>query len=650
MKLKKTVLTLLVFGLAAGLAVLSAMGGAVLMEERSKKAVRTALTLDGYDWVTVKSDGTLVHLSGTAEDEASRFGALRVAGRVVDSENLVDQMDVLDPLSLAPPHFSVEILRNDDEVSLIGLVPASTDRAMIVDVLSDLEGSPTVTDMLETANFAEPDGWDVALTFGLDALEQLSRSKISIDASRVAVTSIADSGAEKQALEAALEAAKPPAIRLNLDISAPRPAITPFTLRYILDAEGGRFDACSADTDEDRRRIIDAANAAGLTDTEARCTLGLGVPSPKWAEAVEKALKALSELGGGAVTFSDADVSLVALDTTPQVVFDQVIGELEASLPEVFSLNAVLPEKVVVDGTGESEVPEFVATLSPEGMVQLRGRLTTARDRDLVGSFARANFGSDEVYAAARIDPDLPDGWTVRVLSGLEALSGLDRGSLVVQADYLELRGETGNPAANGDIARLLSDKLGEGQNFDLNVTYIEAAVRTPAALTAEECITRINGILENDKIAFAPGKATLQTEAFDVIDRLAEAFEGCADIRIEIGGHTDSQGRESMNLNLSQFRADTVLNALLARDVLTTNLTAKGYGETQPIADNGTEEGREANRRIAFRLITEEETEAAAANTAEQAAAESEGAEEPHAADEEHPAEDNEGTNNEQN
>lgn len=650
MKLKKTVLTILVFGLAAGLAVLSAMGGAVLLEGRSKKAVRTALTLDGYDWVTVQSDGTLVHLSGMAEDEASRFGALRVAGRIVDSENLVDQMDVLDPLSLAPPHFSVEILRNDDEVSLIGLVPASTDRAMIVDVLSDLEGSPAVTDMLETANFAEPDGWDVALTFGLDALEQLSRSKISIDASRVAVTSIADSGAEKQALEAALEAAKPPAIRLNLDISAPRPAITPFTLRYILDAEGGRFDACSADTDEDRRRIIDAANAAGLSDTEARCTLGLGVPSPKWAEAVEKALKALNELGGGAVTFSDADVSLVALDTTPQVVFDQVIGELEASLSEVFSLNAVLPEKVVVDGTGESEVPEFVATLSPEGMVQLRGRLTTARDRDLVGSFARANFGSDEVYAAARIDPDLPDGWTVRVLSGLEALSGLDRGSLVVQADYLELRGETGNPAANGDIARLLSDKLGEGQNFDLNVTYIEAAVRTPAALTAEECITRINGILENDKIAFAPGKATLQTEAFDVIDRLAEAFEGCADIRIEIGGHTDSQGRESMNLNLSQFRADTVLNALLARDVLTTNLTAKGYGETQPIADNGTEEGREANRRIAFRLITEEETEEAAANTAEQAAAESEGAEEPHAADEEHPAEDNEGTNNEQN
>ena len=73
----------------------------------------------------------------------------------------------------------------------------------------------------------------------------------------------------------------------------------------------------------------------------------------------------------------------------------------------------------------------------------------------------------------------------------------------------------------------------------------------------------------------------------------------------MEIGGHTDSQGREEMNLQLSQSRADAVLNALLARRILTSNLTAKGYGEATPISDNGTEEGREANRRIEFKLIT---------------------------------------------
>ena len=63
------------------------------------------------------------------------------------------------------------------------------------------------------------------------------------------------------------------------------------------------------------------------------------------------------------------------------------------------------------------------------------------------------------------------------------------------------------------------------------------------------------------------------------------------------------------MNEQLSQARADAVLNAIMARRVLVSNLSAKGFGETQPIADNETEAGREANRRIEFRLVGVEES-----------------------------------------
>ena len=61
------------------------------------------------------------------------------------------------------------------------------------------------------------------------------------------------------------------------------------------------------------------------------------------------------------------------------------------------------------------------------------------------------------------------------------------------------------------------------------------------------------------------------------------------------------------MNLDLSQARADAVLTAIMEKRVLTGNLTAKGYGEEQPIAENDTEEGREANRRIEFRAALPE-------------------------------------------
>ena len=87
-------------------------------------------------------------------------------------------------------------------------------------------------------------------------------------------------------------------------------------------------------------------------------------------------------------------------------------------------------------------------------------------------------------------------------------------------------------------------------------------------------------------------------------MNAIATILSDCGEIRLEIQGHTDSQGRESMNQALSQDRAQTVLNELRSRRVLTSTYTAKGYGESVPIAENDTEEGREANRRIEFRLI----------------------------------------------
>ena len=86
-------------------------------------------------------------------------------------------------------------------------------------------------------------------------------------------------------------------------------------------------------------------------------------------------------------------------------------------------------------------------------------------------------------------------------------------------------------------------------------------------------------------------------------MDRIAEILLTCGPIRLEIQGYTDSQGRESMNLTLSQSRAEAVIEELMNRRILVSNVIATGYGEVRPIADNETEEGREANRRIEFHL-----------------------------------------------
>jgi OOP family OmpA-OmpF porin len=437
------------------------------------------------------------------------------------------------------------------------------------------------------------------MAFALTAMEQLPRSKVSVSAGRVSITAIADSVEDKAAMEKRLTRASPPGLRLSMNIAAPRPVITPFTLRFLIDEDGARFDACSADTEEAKAIILASAKAAGLED-EGTCVVGMGVPSTKWAKAVDDSIKALAELGGGSVTISNADINLIGATSIKQGQFDHIVGELETALPEAFALHAKLPEAV----DPNQGPPEFTATLSPEGQVQLRGRLSKDNLRTVVDSYAKSRFGSDKVYIATRLVDGLPNDWAARVLTGIEALSGLTNGTVRVTPTTLSVRGNTGDEQASRDIASLLATKLGEAQEFEVDVAYLKKLDPIAGIPTPDECEAGINVILDSGKISFEPGSATIDATTLDTLDKIAELLKTCGELQLEIQGHTDSQGREEMNLALSQSRAESVLNELRVRRVPTSLFSAQGYGETQPIQDNGSEDGREANRRIEFRLI----------------------------------------------
>jgi len=93
--------------------------------------------------------------------------------------------------------------------------------------------------------------------------------------------------------------------------------------------------------------------------------------------------------------------------------------------------------------------------------------------------------------------------------------------------------------------------------------------------------------------------KATLRQEDIGSLDNDVATLKTWGDVDIEVAGHTDSMGSDAYNMKLSQQRADAVRNFLISRGVSADRLTAKGYGESQPVADNATEEGRFKNRRV---------------------------------------------------
>jgi OOP family OmpA-OmpF porin len=131
------------------------------------------------------------------------------------------------------------------------------------------------------------------------------------------------------------------------------------------------------------------------------------------------------------------------------------------------------------------------------------------------------------------------------------------------------------------------------------------APAPAPAPVEAAvNCQKLFDELLAGGKdVEFDTARATIHSNSNALLDALADVIKQCPDAKIEVGGHTDSRGSTSYNQALSERRALAVRDALIKRGATAGNLTAVGYGESRPIADNATKEGRARNRRTEFKV-----------------------------------------------
>lgn len=108
------------------------------------------------------------------------------------------------------------------------------------------------------------------------------------------------------------------------------------------------------------------------------------------------------------------------------------------------------------------------------------------------------------------------------------------------------------------------------------------------------------------DNVFFDTGKATLKPESSKELNELAEYMQLKKSMVVEIAGHTDNVGNKDANQKLSEGRANSVRNYLIKKGIVAERIVAKGYGDTQPVADNSTDAGKQKNRRTEVRTIKE--------------------------------------------
>lgn len=108
----------------------------------------------------------------------------------------------------------------------------------------------------------------------------------------------------------------------------------------------------------------------------------------------------------------------------------------------------------------------------------------------------------------------------------------------------------------------------------------------------------------ELNSLQFETGKATLKKDCYPMLTDLIEIMKLKPTMKIEIGGHTDSDGDDAMNMQLSQQRAEAVRNYLISQGISAHRMISKGYGETRPKISNATPSGKAINRRTEITIL----------------------------------------------
>lgn len=240
--------------------------------------------------------------------------------------------------------------------------------------------------------------------------------------------------------------------------------------------------------------------------------------------------------------------------------------------------------------------PAPAAAAAPGKPVTAAGVVPDEATKAAVLARLRELYGAERVIDRIEVDAVVaPPNWRQHVVGMLgPGLQQVSPGQLQVSGNAVRLSGQIGNEALRQQLISDIATKL--NSSYSVDGRALRAGDGAKQGVLDKALADRI--------IEFQSGSATLTPLGTGILDEMAAAMRQLGNTRVQVIGHTDSQGAREKNVALSLARAGAVKSYLEQRGVAAGSLTVHGFGPDQPVADNASAEGRARNRRIEFRVL----------------------------------------------